>query len=202
MLRPLWPVVVSALLLSACASTPESRYYLLSPLAIQAEKAVEPGARLGIGAISLPDYLNRPQLVVRGAGGRLIMRDGERWGEALEDSVRRVLGENLGRLLGPGKLVLLPAPSGISVTTRLQLELTAFDASADQEVQLTARWSLSRVSGATTLHESRIRIAMKSDDPAAMVTAMNEALLQLANEIANESRLRSSQAAEVQTTQR
>jgi uncharacterized lipoprotein YmbA len=189
-------------LLSACAVTPASRYYLLSPLAVQAEKAAEPISRLGIGTISLPDYLNRPQLVTRGSGGRLLMRDGERWGEALEDSVRRVLGENLGRLLGPGGLVFLPAPPGVSVTNRLQLEITAFDASANQEVQLTARWSLSRIAGASSLHESRIRIAMKTDDPSAMVTAMNEALLQLANEIANESRLLSSQASKVQATQR
>ncbi|WP_306607784.1 membrane integrity-associated transporter subunit PqiC [Azonexus sp.] len=188
MLRSPLALLLSALLLGACATAPASRFYLLDPLAVApTEKTVATDYRLGIGTISLPDYLNRQQLVIRGAGGRLLIRDGERWGEPLEDSVRRVLGENLGRLLGPGKLVFLPAPSGITVNNRLQLEITAFEASADNEVRLNARWSLSRTQGVSTLRESRIVLAMKADDASAMVTAMNQALLQLASEIAAES---------------
>jgi hypothetical protein len=177
-------VLIPALLLSACASTPPSRHYLLSPLAMQTSTSAEAEHRLGVGLISLPDYLNRSQLVVRGHGGRLLMRDGERWGEALEDSVRRVLGENLGRLLGVGRVVFLPAPAGLTVTNRLQMEITAFDAGTDQELQLSARWSLSQTSGTPRLHESHIKVALRGDDASATVAAMNEALLQLANEIA------------------
>jgi uncharacterized protein len=183
MLRYPMAVIIPALLLSACAATPPSRHYLLSPLAMQTGTPAQPDNRLGIGLISLPDYLNRTQLVVRGNGGRLLMRDGERWGEPLEDSVRRVLGENLGRLLGSGRLVFLPAPAGLTVTNRLQLEITAFDAGTDQELQLSARWSLSQISGTTSLHESHIKVALKADDASATVAAMNEALLQLAGEI-------------------
>jgi uncharacterized protein len=188
MLRPPLALLLSALLLSACATTPASRYYLLDPLAgPPIEKAADTGSRLGIGTINLPDYLSRQQLVIRAAGGRLLMRDGERWGEPLEDSVRRVLGENLSRLLGPGKLVFLPAPPGIEASQRLQLEITAFEAGANNEVRLDARWSLSRTQGASILRESRIVLAMTTDDASAMVAAMNQALLQLANEIAAES---------------
>lgn len=202
MLRSPWALLCAALLLSACATTPASRYYVLTPLAAPTENAAESVSRLGIGAISLPDYLNRPQLVIRNSDGRLHLRDGERWGEALEDSVRRVLGENLGRLLGPGQLVVLPAPPGIGVASRLQLEITAFDASPDREIRLSARWSLSRDSGTTALHESHIRTAMKSDDSLAMVAAMNEALLQLAKEIVQASRRLPTQTTAEQGTQR
>jgi uncharacterized protein len=189
MLRYASALLLSVFLLGACTTTPNSRYYLLDPLAVAPiEKTADSDKRLGIGTISLPDYLNRKQVVIRGAGGRLLIRDGERWGEPLEDSVRRVLGENLGRLLGPGRLVFLPAPAGIAVHNRLHLEITAFEASAHHEVQLSARWSLSQTTGTSRLHESHIRVAMQAEDQSAMVTAMNQALLQLANEIATENR--------------
>lgn len=188
MLRSPLALLISALLLTACTTTPASRYYLLDPLAApKMEKLADAGNRLGIGTINLPDYLNRQQLVIRGSGGQLLIRDGERWGEPLEDSVRRVLGENLSRLLGSGKLVFLPAPPGIDPSRRLQLEITAFEASAANEVRLDARWSLSRTQGAGTLRESHIVLAMAGNDASAMVAAMNQALLQLASEIAAES---------------
>lgn len=188
MLRTHLALTLFAVLLSACSTTPPNRYYLLDALAIaQAEKPADNNIRLGIGTISLPDYLNRPQLVSRGDGARLLMRDGERWAEPLDESVRRVLGENLSRLLGPGKVIFLPAPTGVDVTNRLQLEITAFETKANNEVHLNARWSLSRTKADTSLRESRVQITIKEDGASAIVDAMNQALLQLAAEIATES---------------
>lgn len=189
MLRTRLAFLLSALLLSACSTTPASRYYLLDSLAAPAnqEKTTGTSSRLGIGTVNLPDYLNRQQLVIRGDGGRLLMRDGERWGEPLEDSVRRVLGDNLGRLLGPGRLVFLPTPPGVETNQRLQVEITAFEATAQQVVHLNARWSLSPAKGPGTLRESRIVQTIETGDASSLVTAMNQALLQLAKEIAAES---------------
>lgn len=178
-------LLAAVVLLTACATTPPAQHYLLSPLATASVSSTEGGKRLGIGTISLPDYLNRPQLIIRTEGGRLLMRADERWGEPLEDGVRRVLAENLSHLLGPGRLVFLPAAAGITVDTRLQLEITAFDASIPPEIQLSARWSLSQSQGTASLHESRIRLPLASNDTATRIAAMNQALLKLAGEIAH-----------------
>ncbi|WP_415037234.1 membrane integrity-associated transporter subunit PqiC, partial [Azonexus sp.] len=92
----------ATLLLSACASTPPNQFYLLeaAPTTATLNTASSTAPRLGIGTIVLPDYLNRPQIVLRDHGGRLLLRERERWAEPLEDGVRRTLGENLGQLLG------------------------------------------------------------------------------------------------------
>ena len=100
-------LLATALLTSACASSPPSQFYLLeaAPATATFSAASTTAPRLGIGAIVLPDYLNRPQIVLRDHGGRLLLRERERWAEPLEDGVRRTLGENLGQLLGAGQEV-------------------------------------------------------------------------------------------------
>ena len=140
--------------------------------------------RLGIGAIVLPDYLNRPQIVLRDHGGRLLLRERERWAEPLEDGVRRTLGENLGQLLGAGQVVQLPAPPGITADRRLHLEIIRFDASTANEVWLHARWNIQTGATASSLHEQRIRIDTGNTDTGATIHAMNAALYELSQQIA------------------
>lgn len=182
--RPRLLIAAAALLASACASTPPNHFYLLEAApasALATSAAAMP--RLGIGTIVLPDYLNRPQIVTRGHGGRLLLRDRERWAEPLEDGLRRVLGENLGQLLGAGQVVQLPAPSGITVHRRLHLEIIRFDASTANEIWLHARWNIQDSKTGGPVHEQRIRIDADSADTAATVGAMNAAVRELSRQI-------------------
>lgn len=179
-------LLATALLTSACASSPPSQFYLLeaAPATATLNATSTTAPRLGIGAIVLPDYLNRPQIVLRDHGGRLLLRERERWAEPLEDGVRRTLGENLGQLLGAGQVVQLPAPPGITADRRLHLEIIRFDASTANEVWLHARWNIQTGATASSLHEQRIRIDTGNTDTGATIHAMNAALYELSRQIA------------------
>ncbi len=190
--RPRLLIAVTALLASACASTPPNHFYLLeaapaSALTAPANELATPAAampRLGNGTIALPDYLHRPQIVTRDHGGRLLLRGRERWAEPLEDGLRRVLGENLGQLLGAGQVVQLPAPPGVAVDRRLHLEVIRFDASTANEVWLHARWNIQDSQTSSPVHEERIRIDANTTDTATTVSAMNAAVRELSRLIA------------------
>ena len=81
------------LLLSACLSTPPSHYYLLSAHDGDQPTGVNPS--VGIGPISLPEYLNRNSMVYRREDNQLQIAGYERWAEPLTDGILRVIGLNL-----------------------------------------------------------------------------------------------------------
>ena len=172
-----------AFLLTACGSTPPVHHYLLEAQAPTATALSTDLPRLGMGEITLPDYLNRPQITRRGTGGRLILSDSERWGEPLEDGFRRILAENLTRLLGDSKVALRPLPSGEEGVYRLTVDVNQFEAGPDQQVTLTAHWSLKLPNRPPLLRHSRWQIPIQGSDTTATQAAMNEALRRFALEI-------------------
>ena len=62
-------VMLSAL--AGCATTPPSRFYILSPVtADAATQPAGPATAIGVGPVDLPKYLNRPQIAMPSAGPR------------------------------------------------------------------------------------------------------------------------------------
>jgi uncharacterized lipoprotein YmbA len=93
--------------------------------------------------VVLPEYLDRETLVTaRGVTG-LDALAGHRWAEPLRDSLPRLLREDLSRRRGESAVWLAPAPAGLQVDRRLQVELQTLLATEDlAAVTLQARWWL------------------------------------------------------------
>src|SRR5215510_6709686 len=88
-------LVASCLGLGACASMP-SRFYILNTLPAQVPAAAaERGPVIGVGPITMPKYLDRPEIVTRASQNQLTFGQFDRWAEPLQDNVFRVLAENL-----------------------------------------------------------------------------------------------------------
>ena len=71
--------------LAGCASSPASSFYILSPLPeakARQETLVEGGVSLGIGPVTLPDYLDRPQRVSGLGTQRIEVDEYQRWGRS------------------------------------------------------------------------------------------------------------------------
>jgi len=88
-------LVLLALFLGACGTTHNSRYYTLTPVPVgQDRKPDEPGTVpvvLGIGPVTLPDYLDRPQIVLRTSQNELVFSEYSRWAGSLATDTVRVL---------------------------------------------------------------------------------------------------------------
>ena len=98
--------------------------------------------------VALPELLDRDAVVVpRGQAGVQALQ-GHRWAEPLRDAVPRLLRQDLGLLLGAGRLWVAPLPAGLAVQRQLRVELLALQADAARsQVQLQGRWTLSDPSG-------------------------------------------------------
>jgi uncharacterized lipoprotein YmbA len=143
----LWPALVLGMLCSVgCGSTPEARHFVLVPLA----EAPPPGGpaalvdlALSLGPVTLPAYLDRPQMVVDIGGQERRVDELTRWAEPLDRGLARVLAIDLAQLLGTEQLSLFPPHPPSPPDHRVELDVVRFEiVLPDSAAVLDARWRL------------------------------------------------------------
>jgi uncharacterized protein len=91
------------IMIVGCASSPPSRFYLVSPLSKESStsqhSADEECVSIAIGYVRLPEYTNRPQIVTFTSENELTRSQFDLWAEPLQDTFARVMAENLTQLL-------------------------------------------------------------------------------------------------------
>lgn len=178
-------VLAGALLLvAACAASPPVRYYALEASPPE-ESATRTGRILVVGPVTIPEYLQRPQLVRRTPGSVLDVDDFHRWAEPLEDAVPRVLAQNLD-VLGTD-FAATPAPArGVDVDWRLNAAVLSFEPDASATVGLVVQWSITDRAGSRTVpwRTDRYRAAAPAREPGAVADAMSELLARFAADVA------------------
>jgi hypothetical protein len=137
--------VAAVLLVAGCASTPPSAFYTLTPLPEASGRAGDlggSGIAVGLGPVSFPQFLDRPQIVTRDGANRLVVNEFHRWGGTVQDDFLRVWGENLAYLLGSSRVALFPSESRMTLDYRVPAEVLAFEGAADGSAVLRVRWSV------------------------------------------------------------
>jgi hypothetical protein len=180
-------LLASALLIAGCATSPRARHYLIPPVPTGNDAAPFPADKvIGLGPVTLPEYLSRPQMAIRTGPGGVEYRDVHRWAEPLADNVPRVLKEDLSARLQTDRIVDYPWPRATSVNIQAKVEISRFDADGAGNVTLEGRWSLHLSQGAVLIAGQRFSITAPAAvaDPAAIALAHGEALAQLARELA------------------
>jgi uncharacterized lipoprotein YmbA len=137
--------VTAVLLLASCASSPPSSFYTLSPLAAAGgpDADIHGGSlAIGIGPVTFPQFLDRPQIVTRDSANRLALDEFHRWGGTIQDDFLRVWSENLGFLLGTSRVLAAPSEVRIPLDFRIAAEVLAFEGIPGNEAVLKVRWSV------------------------------------------------------------
>lgn len=180
------------LALAGCAGSEPSNYYLLSSLPAP-ETPIRPTPSdqlaVGVGPVTMPMYLDRPQLVTRASPNRLDLAEFDRWAEPLRDMFSRTLAENLSALIGTDLVYLLPRRRVPELDYQVAVEVFRFDRSADGEVKLLARWTISADEQATTLLTRRTLITEATpleSGPEEVIVALSRAVETLGREIARD----------------
>ena len=134
-------------LMTGCASLPPPQYYSLqveSPLVA----APSPGAKMTvyIGPVTVPEALDRPQLVYRD-GDHIRVLEGQRWIEPLKIAVGRVLATTLTAALGGAIVGAYPGTALTSATYRVQVEIQQLEAAPNGATSFAAVWSIRTETG-------------------------------------------------------
>ena len=179
-------IIVTVLLVWqwGCGHTESAKFYVLNSLTgSSAEiKTVESHTKLvlGIGPINLPEYLDRPQIMIRTGGNELEFTEFHQWAEPLKDNFARVLGENLSVLLDTNRIHQFPWRRSAEIDYQLKVDVINFDGNLEGESVLTVRWTLYGKGPEKVLFQkkSTFKQAATGKDYGAMVSALNKTLEQ------------------------
>jgi len=185
------PALVRSTAVSATASAapvptpaPASAVTASAP-AVTAPASPMAAASVVVGPVTLPELVDRPQLVVRVAPNRVAILESERWAEPLRSQIPRVIAEDLGRLLGSSRVASHLQHAGTEAGYRVLLDIERFEASPGEAVSVEAVWSLRRAAGGVPLAgRSRVREAAKGEGYDALVAAYGRALLAVSADLA------------------
>jgi uncharacterized lipoprotein YmbA len=178
-----------SLLVGGCASQP-SRFYLLSAMpSIETASPATSGQQdltIGVGPVTLPRYVDRPQIVTRSGPNQITLAEFDRWAEALDTNFSRVLAENLSILLPTARVVMSPWPRATSIDYQVTVDVTHFLSQVGGDSLLIADWLLFKGEGQDVLASgnSRVTASPAGQNYAAIVAAMSQTVASLSREIA------------------
>jgi uncharacterized lipoprotein YmbA len=165
-------------------SSPPSRYYTLSTLPRPEAAAGASTGTVRVAPVSLPESLERPQMVRRTGANTVEVLEFERWIEPLDVLLRNTLVADLASLLPATDVVGASAP-GVEDRT-VVVNIQALEATTAGEVRLEAVWFV-LAKGADAPERTRqtsVREEARSGQPAEVAAATSRAVERLSRDIA------------------
>jgi hypothetical protein len=177
-----WAGAALVLLLAGCSS-PDNKYFTLSTEAPAAPASSAADRTISVDEVTIPSYLDRPQIVIRQDANRANVHEYERWLEPLDNMLRRVLSADLAARLGAAHVLDKPAKD----TALIAVTIDEFGQENDRVV-LRGQWTMKTAGkdGPGVSHNfSREEPLGKAETPD-MVAAMSRLVGGLADEIAGQ----------------
>ena len=178
------------MVVSGCgAVTAPSDFYTLKPLTAGQETTPAQGGVkdlvVGIGPVSWPEYLDRPQLITRESPIRVRVNEFHRWAGPPQEDFLRVLTQNISLLLDSDKVFSHPWGDSFGVAYKVPLDVQQFDGNPGEAVLLNVRWAvLGRDDKPLIIRKSVIKTEVNGTDYDSLVLAESQALVELSKEIA------------------
>ncbi len=178
--------MVVLLCMAGCGRSPQVTYYALTaPVLSEVSVLIQPAApSVAIMAVSLPELVDRPQLVLHDTGSKVLILEAHRWAEPLKQAIAQLLAENLSRTLGSDQVSAYPQHAALQADYRVFVDIKRFEATATA-VALDVLWSIRGTQEAMPL-TGRSRFTEPSGGAGyeALVAAYSRAVTALSKELA------------------
>jgi uncharacterized protein len=188
--RYLWSAVAVLTIssLTGCASSPNESFYTLSagvPVNVATPANGESAYSVAVGPITLPEVVDRPQIVLRASPNEVIIVELHRWAEPLRSEIPRIIADNLTADLNVKRVAAYPQSAGDNADYRVLVDIQRFDSTMGESVTIDALWTVKRVSdGALRTGRSMARESTGGGTYEAVVAAHSRALTTISHEIA------------------
>jgi uncharacterized protein len=182
---------VLVMVLTGCANTPPTRFFVLSPVSDVEKMGNREGGRcfaIGIGPVKTPEYLNQPEIVTRITQNEVRVDEFAKWAEPLDNNISRALAENLSSRLCIRTISLFPWRGQTPIDYRIEVQVIQMDGNLGESASLDVAWSIMEGNG----HKKSPLLTKRSTykeptgggDHGAFVSAQSHNLASLSREIA------------------
>lgn len=175
----------SAALLSGCSSTQDSFYLLTAEGPPLSTRSLD-GKSVGVGPLTLPDYIDRAELVFQSDTNRFQVPPDQRWAGDLRENISDVVAVNLGRRLKNGEVSSYPWQSGKEPRHTVAIRIRQFHAVSGGDAILDVRWDIREGSNGKMLSSDTMLFTegLSEEGYTGIVAAQSRLLGQLADAIA------------------
>jgi uncharacterized lipoprotein YmbA len=127
--------------LVGCASS-KSEFYTLSAEAPRESVNRGSPVTVVVGAVTVPELVNRPQIVVRAGTNHVTIDEFARWADPLKSQIPRVFVADLSQLLNSPRVSTLPIGGDAAAAWRVRIDVQSFDASLGDTASVDVLWSV------------------------------------------------------------
>ncbi|MDC9728289.1 MAG: PqiC family protein [Methyloprofundus sp.] len=173
--------------LSACTSSPKVDNYILYADPINELKTEsESSPKVFLKPLIFPEYLDRPQIVIRTDKGQLEIQEFKRWAEPLKSSFLRVFKQSMQQ-------------QGVNISSykqfrqekfdyQLSLNVLHFEMNQEKKADLMVHWVLlnSQNNQVIASHIEAITLAIKGEDFASKIRTQSQLIKLLAARLATQ----------------
>jgi uncharacterized lipoprotein YmbA len=131
-------ILLFAVLAAGC-SQPNKTFYVLTASGPMPSGG---GIGIGVGPVSLAEYINRPNLVTQEAPNQLGVSEDHRWAGDLSASIGRVVAANLGRDLKTGNVRTYPWLRDDEIRYQVTLDIRQLHSETDGFAVIEAGWRI------------------------------------------------------------
>lgn len=174
--------------ITGCSRSPKVTFYTLDAVTKNESKPLNKQTHIVIGPITLPEIVDRPQLVLRTGANRIEILEEHRWAESLKSEIPRIMSENICSMLGlAGGVSSYLQNGGVDAEYRFWIDITRFEAIHGQRVNLSGVWSLQHIGDKSTKTvKFNLSEQLKSDSYDSIISAYDRVIYSLSEELAKE----------------
>lgn len=146
-------MILTSMLLSACTSVPVEHFFLHGNIT---DSVSPPSSSVGdarshysilVGPVTVPELVDRSQLVIRTTAHRVNILDNHRWAESLRTSIARVLANNIGQRLDGAATSVYRDNASRDARYRVAVDITRFESRLNDAIDIEAQWSIRNQDG-------------------------------------------------------
>lgn len=182
---------IGALLIAAgCSSSPMARLYVIEPMVIESKVGVSPvenetDLAIVVGPITLPEFLNRKEIVAHDQRYRVTTAEFDRWAEPLDENISAALAGNLSALVPSDRVAAYPWDDVESVDYSVRVRVHRFGSESSGDIVLSASWSIVDANDVLVAHKKgRYTQSQNGTNIVAVVEAMSQTLELMSRDIA------------------
>jgi uncharacterized protein len=132
-------------LLGGCGSSPTASFYRLKPdatLTATASNSAAAQLYVVVSPVTIPELVDRPQIVVNLADDQVQPNEFQRWAEPLKSNIQRTIAADLSALLGSEHVSVFDVDTSGPPMWRVRVDVMRFDSVAGQAATVDALWTI------------------------------------------------------------
>lgn len=185
-MRPLLLSLLLAALVAGCRSPGTGFYRLSADPSLTATTPRAVSRPVIVGPVTVPDLVDRPQIVTRNTNNEVTLNEYARWGEPIKSSIADAIAGDLTLLLGSDKVAVASRAIFDPQALRVRVDIQQFESVPGDAVVIDAHWAVRRFGDESPAASGRslVREPVSGPDWNALAAAHSRALASVSRDIA------------------